>query len=444
MAHARGLLQFNEYHKYTVDEHSIRAVDFATDLVRDQSVLGEAYRSIKDKRLLHLALLLHDLGKGHPGDHSIVGKQFAAETAKHLHLNESETDIVCFLVEKHLRMSHLAQRRDIHDDEVVVQFAVEVGSLQRLRMLYVLTCSDLAAVGPGVLNDWKQNLITQLYLHTRECLAGEGISSGSDERLAKRREEIRALAKEANDDPWWNRQIEGMPKGYVFGVPSEQIIEELKLLKSLPHNDAVAWGRWLPGRNAVEYTIGAYEEITPGIFHKLTGALTSKRMQILTAEIHTLAGHLVLDRFYVHDLDYSSEPPVSRLEEVNSALVAALKDKSGKPPVFTKVWRTTEKFIEDSVKLPTQVRVDTVSSDRFTIIDIFAHDRLGLLYDISRTIFELGLSVELAKISTHLDQVVDVFYVTDQSGKKILDDARLAAIRRALVEALEQPVAVSA
>ncbi|MGE0757753.1 MAG: HD domain-containing protein, partial [Pirellulaceae bacterium] len=162
MAHARGLVQFNEYHKYTVDEHSIRAVEFATELTRDKSPLGDTYRAIRDKRLLHLALLLHDLGKGYSGDHSQVGKQLAIQTAHHLGLKQSETDTLAYLVEKHLLMSHLAQRRDIHDPDVVVPFSVDVRSLETLQMLYVLTCADLAAVGPGVLNDWKQDLLTQL------------------------------------------------------------------------------------------------------------------------------------------------------------------------------------------------------------------------------------------------------------------------------------------
>jgi [protein-PII] uridylyltransferase len=435
MAHARGLVQFNEYHKYTVDEHSFRAVEFATDLVKDSSTLGEAYRSIKDKRLLHLALLLHDMGKGYGGDHSKVGKELALQTARHLGLNESEADTLGYLVEKHLLMSHLAQRRDIHDADVVVPFSVDVRSLETLQMLYVLTCADLAAVGPGVLNDWKQDLLTQLYLNAREYLAGDGVATAFDQRLASRRAAIHDLVRNEKNATWWQTHIRGMPRGYLLGVSPEQIVAELRCLRNLPHDEAMAWGRWLPDRNAVEYTVGAYEEITPGIFHKLTGALTSKRAQILSAEIHTLAGNLVLDRFYVHDLDFTHEPPKERLGEVTSALVTALKDRSGKVPTFSSIWSGEPGPAEG--KLPTQVHIDNNSSDRFTIIDIFAHDRRGLLYAISRTIFELDLSVQLAKIGTYLDQVVDVFYVTDISGSKVSDETRLAAIRSALIAAID-------
>jgi [protein-PII] uridylyltransferase len=438
MAHARGLMQFNEYHKYTVDEHSIRAVEAASDFNKEDSPVGEVYRSLKDKRLLHLALLLHDLGKGFPSDHSVVGKELAAQTAAHLGLNQLETETICYLVEKHLLMSHLAQRRDIHDPDVVVQFAVDVGSLEVLQLLYVLTCADLQAVGPGVLNEWKQDLLTQLYLGARDCLAGDGAVIGFDERLAQRRREVFACIPRKDPTEWWKEQIDALPKGYLFGAPPQQIVDELSRLHRLPSDDAMAWGRWLDSRNAMEYTVCAHEEITPGIFHKLTGVLTSKRMQILSAAIHTLSGNLVLDRFYVNDLDFVGKPPEDRVDEVAAALVEILRDKSGKQPSFPKIWKSgTTTPVPIEARLPTQIRIDNSSSDRFTIIDVFAHDRLGLLYAITRTIFEQGLSVHVAKIGTHLDQVVDVFYVTDQSGKKLMDEARIAALREALKQSID-------
>jgi [protein-PII] uridylyltransferase len=438
MAHARGLVQFNEYHKYTVDEHSIRAVDAATEFAKDPSTLGEVYRSLRDKRLLHLAILVHDLGKGFPEDHCLVGKRLAAEIAGDLRLSRHEAETLCYLVEKHLLMSHLAQRRDIHDPDVVVQFAVDVGSLEVLQMLYVLTCADLMAVGPGVLNDWKRELLTQLYLHARDCLAGDGTSPRLDEQLAQKRNQVLSFAGAEAKDPWWIDQVAGLPRGYLLQTPPQQLAAELLKMRTLPRDQAVAWGRWLPDRNALEYTVGAYDEITPGIFHKLTGVLTSKRMQILSAAIHTLAGNMVLDRFHVCDLDFTGEPPRERLAEIEAALVSSLQDKTDRQPVFSRVWRPgTVNPAPAETHLPTQVRVDNSSSDRFTIIDVFAHDRLGLLYAITRTIFELGLSVHVAKIGTHLDQVVDVFYVTDQANGKLRDEARLAALGEKLQRAID-------
>src|SRR4029079_14976353 len=186
-------------------------------------------------------------------------------------------------------------------------------------------------------------------------------------------------------------------------------------LRRLPHREAIASGRFLAGPNAVEYTVGTYEEITPGIFHKLTGALTSHRQQILSADINTLAESLVLDRFYVHDEDFFGPPPPQRIGEVCRALEAALKEGAEKAPVFRKLWQQRAGAPAAAIQhLPTRVTIDNTTAERFTIVAAFAYDKMGLLYAITRTLFELSLSVSTAKIGTYLDQVVDVFYVTDQ------------------------------
>jgi [protein-PII] uridylyltransferase len=206
----------------------------------------------------------------------------------------------------------------------------------------------------------------------------------------------------------------------------------------LPRQEALAWGRNLPDRQAVEYTVGTYEDITPGIFHKLTGALTSKGQQILSADINTLADGLVFDRFYVRDGDFKDPPSDVRRQEVSLALVAALKDTTGKPPAFRKLWQNRDAAAATVVQnLPTRITVDNTTAERFTILAIFAYDRMGLLYAIARTLFELGLSVSMAKIGTHLDQVLDVFYVADaRNGEKISDERRLTEIRQRLLEAI--------
>ena len=171
--HARCLLQFNEYHKYTVDEHCILAVERATDFMSDPGLLGRVYLGIKQKRTLHLALLIHDLGKGFVEDHSEVGLRIAEETAQRLRLPLRETETLKFLVHKHLAMSHLAFWRDTSDDQVIVRFAVDVGSPEVLDMLFVLTAADFAAVGPGVWNSWKAEVLADLYQRTMQHLAGE-------------------------------------------------------------------------------------------------------------------------------------------------------------------------------------------------------------------------------------------------------------------------------
>ncbi len=432
MGHARCLMQFNEYHKYTVDEHSLLAVQSATDFLDDPGPIGEAYRGLRKKHLLHLALLLHDLGKGFEEDHSDVGARLAEQTAQRLGLSSSETEMLKFLVQKHLMMAHLAFRHDLNDEAIAVQLAVAVGSPYVLQMLYVLSCADLAAVGPGVLNDWKRRLLTELYFRARSHLVDEP-QPLSDAPSEQRREQVRQhLGKDA-EDPWFVSQLTELPASFLLADESTVIADQLRQMHQLPVDQVLAFGRYDPDRKATAYTVATHEEVTPGVFHKLTGAISSNRMEILSAEIHTLAENLVIDTFYVEDLDHADEPPPGRIQQVGDLLAQSLISDTYRAPSFQRVWKKTEQRMSEQ---PTRVRFDNTTSERFTIMAVFAYDRTGLLYDISRTLFEHGLSVHVAKIGTYIDQVVDVFYFHDEQGSKIQNDQRLEVLRRDILAAI--------
>jgi [protein-PII] uridylyltransferase len=333
-------------------------------------------------------------------------------------------------------MSHLAFRRDTSDEQLVLRFAVDVGSPELLRMLYVLTCADTAAVGPGVLNRWKVEVLTSLHERAMQHLAGEASALAPQERARKGREELLSALGPVASDPWFAPQVEALPAAYLEAVPPTQAAATLVELRALGQRDVIARGSYRPETRTVEYTVGTYESIAPGVFHRLTGGLTSKGLEILSAEINTLADGLVLDRFWVRDGDYADDPPASRLAEVQQALEESLRSPS--PPAFRRVWRSAQELERSAVgRLPTQVRLDNSTSARFTIIDVFTHDRRGLLYTIARTIFELELSVSVARIGTYLDQVVDVFYVTDPAGCKVDLGRREPEIRERLIEAID-------
>ncbi len=183
-------------------------------------------------------------------------------------------------------------------------------------------------------------------------------------------------------------------------------------------------------------TIGTSEAVAPGIFHRLTGALTSQGLEIRSAQIHTLADGLVLDRFWVHDPDFAGEPPAERIEAISRAVDQSLRLAAAGEPAFRRTWKTHSERKTPGPKPQVRVNTDNSTSDRYTIIDVFAYDRAGLLYAIARALFEFGCSVWRAKIGTHLDQVVDVFYVTDQEHRKIEDQQRLEAIRGRLLEVI--------
>ena len=435
-ARARGLLQFNQYHKYTVDEHCIRAVEFAENLQDDPGPVGRVYRGLKDKHLLHLALLIHDLGKGLLEDHREVGLKIAEQTGWRLGLPPHETEVVKFLVHKHLWMNRLALHRDTSDEELVVRFAVQVGSPELLQMLYVLTAADLGAVGPDVWDGWKSQVLTDLYHRAMQQLAGDSPATTTDHVFERRRDEIRAGLSGETDEAWYGRHVNALTAGYLNATPAEQAAANLRLLHDLGPEGVRATARYEPDAATLQVTVGTSEAVAPGIFHKLTGALTSQRLEIRSAQIHTLAEGLVLDRFWVHDPDYSGGPPPDRIRRINQAVEQSLRLESGQGPSFGRTWKSGEQRKIVGPKPQVRVNTDNSTSDRYTIIDVFAYDRRGLLYAVTRTFFELGCSVWRAKISTYFDQVLDVFYVTDQENNKIEDQGRLDTIRQRLLEVI--------
>ena len=432
-AHARHLLQFNNYHKYTVDEHCILAVERAVEFGREEGWLGATWRELGRKRPLLLALLLHDLGKGFVEDHSEVGARMAREAAARLELPADEAEIVEFLVLKHLHMAHLAFRRDVGDDSIVVRFACEVGSPEVLRMLSLLTAADVAAVGPGTWTKWKADLLGDLHFRTLGHLDGEGANAAAD----RGRRGLEALLADRPDDDPVRRIAALLPASYLRDTPPARAVEELGRLARLPADGIFAVARWLAENSTVAVSVGTRESVAPGIFHRVTGALTSQRLEILAAGIHTLEDGLVIDHFTVHDPDFAGEPPPERLAEIAAAIRAALK--ADRPPEFARRWNPFAPQPPAAARFPTRVLFDNESSRTDTILEVFAHDAPGLLYGIARVLFDAGLSVKAAKIGTHLDQVVDAFHVVDAAGAKLADPASMAGLRRA-IEAVVAPV----
>ncbi len=435
--HARCLLQFNAYHKYTVDAHSIRAVECVTDLESDKSLLGTIYRGLKDKAILHLALLIHDLGKGYKEDHSEVGKRIAADTANRLRLSAQDKETLMFLVHKHLLMSDTSSRFDLNAPETAVNFAATVGSSERLELLLLHTYADLASVGPNVINQWKVDLLLQLYYQTDSLFRDDKPGEGFRGEIAARRKSILQAVPSNSEikQEWWESQIAALPIGYLMRIEPKVAVSELANLKQLDNKPSLAWGRYIESQQAVEYTIATRQKRLIGTFHKITGVLSSLEMQINAADIHTQPGEIAWDRFIVEDQQFDKAPPQARIDFVCEQINATL-DPNGnaEPPKFPATWKAN--LSSASLRMqPTQVRFDNRTSDRQTIITLFAYDRRGLLYDVSKVLFELNLVLHYAKISTHLDQVVDVFYVTDLDGNQVSEGTMLYLVRQRLLQA---------
>ncbi len=429
-AHARNLLQFNDYHKYTVDEHCILAVERAVEIGAGDDWLGEAWSRLTRRRPLLLALLLHDLGKGFPEDHSVLGARMAREICPRLGLPTDEADFVEFLVLEHLTMAQLAFRRDAGDDSLVLPFARRTGSPEVLRMLAILTAADVAAVGPDTWTRWKADLLGDVFFRTLACLDGES-GTGS----AGRREAIRSILSGLPSDDPVHALAERLPDSALGAAGAERIVADLSRLARLPPGGVLATAEWQPDTATVAVTAATRTE-GPVAFHRITGALTANRLAILAADVSPL-GEGTLARFTVADGDFDGAPPPSRLAEIGAAIRGALG--GGAAPTFSRRWNP---FAPRVTASPPRVVVDNESSARTTIVEVFAADAAGLLYGVARTLSDAGLVVRSARIATRLDQVVDAFHVTDSDGAKLVDPDRIADLRRALervASPLERP-----
>lgn len=439
---ARCLMQFNQYHKYTVDEHSIRALESATFRLEDPGPVGQAYRETRRKDVLHLALLLHDIGKGYEEDHSEVGKRLAEQLSADLGIGEHERQQLVFLVHKHLVMAHVATRRDISDAATLVQFVRTVGTEETLRMLFILTVADTDAVAPGSLTSWKESLFVELYARATEELTGDAPVSDEEARKAELREQLRQRLSAEFGPEWLAPQLAAMPLSYLRKYPPEVVAAHLRAQKKLDASGVRVESEHLKERGLTQITVFTRDGVTPGIFAKITGVLAALRFQIVEADIVTRSDGLVVDTFRGVDSDFRGEPPAQRRQEIGQAVEQVLLGKQSVEALF-------EARHDPSAVQPrllsggsTQVEIDNTTADQATILEVFADDRPGLLYSLARTLVELELSIRSAKISTSLDQVADAFYVTDKSGLKITDPARLESIRRRLLDSIpsSQPV----
>jgi [protein-PII] uridylyltransferase len=442
-ASARGLMQFNQYHKFTVDVHSLRAVQAACALAESEGFLPAVYRGIRRKDLLHLALLLHDIGKGKGGDHSQIGEEIAVRVADRLAFDAHERGVLTFLVRHHLLMSHIAFRRDLSDDKVLVRFARHVGQPELLQMFLVFTYADITAVGPGTWTAWKEDLLSDLYAKAMEALAGGRLVGDA---AARRRAEgvVRDLVRDRLPALWLARQFDAMPDRYVLVTPPDQMVRHLELVYRLPPDGVLVETRWEVEQQATELTVATFDSIIPGLFSKLAGTLAALGFQILGAQVFTRLDGVVVDTLWFQDPDYSGEPPPGRLAELKRTLSSVVMGRQRVEDLFTRGTRLPRVRPLPHGTEPTQVEIDNETSDGFTVIDVFATDVQGLLYVITRTLFDLGVSIHSSKIATRLDQVVDVFYVQDPGGGKIVDSERLVHIKRALAEAVDAYVADAA
>ena len=433
--HARGLLQFNEYHKYTVDEHSLRALEHVISFEQDQTIVGETYRNIRSKKLLHLALLLHDLGKGFPEDHSEVGRRIADATGKRFGLQEDDVETIKFLVHNHLVMSHLAFHRDIFDESLVAEFAANVGSLQMLSMLFVLTLADIKGVGPDVLTPWKLDLLTNLFKSAKRVLAGD-YDGRLEPRLKEIYDRVSELGSDEEERAWLLHKAACMPNNYCLGRSVTEIAERLLELKKV-EDGILCWVNPIPETKLIEIAVAKSSSRRAGVFHKVAGTVSGMGLQIHGADIKPIGDDMVWYWIQFEDLMFKGVPPESRLEEIKERILdKVFSESSWETLRFPTVWKNEDKVASEAEQPEIQVKIDNDTVTNATVVDVFSSDKTGLLYKIARKIHQLQLDVTYARTISYGIQVIGVYYVTDDDGNKIRDRDRLLQIQAELQQTL--------
>jgi [protein-PII] uridylyltransferase len=441
-----GLMQFDTYHVFTVDEHTIEAIGVLGQLDRGElaevaPVASELLGQLQSRRALHVAVLLHDIAKGRGGDHSELGARIAQEICPALGLTPEETETVSWLVLHHLLVSQTAFKRDIDDPKTILDIADLVQSPERLRLLLVLTVADMRAVGPKVWNGWKATLLRELYWRVAEVLAGGLSVPERDTRVARAKQAVAELLRD-----WSRSEVDaflalGYP-GYWLSFDPETHARHASLVREGWATKAplTVRTRVLEARSVTEVTVHAADH--PGLFSRIAGALAVAGASIVDARIHTLTDGMALDTFWVQDASGGAFDAPHRLARLAVLIEQALSGRLRVAQEIRKVRREPARL--RAVTVPPRVVIDNHASNTHTVIEVNGRDRPGLLHDVTAAISEQGLQIASAHITTYGVRAVDVFYVKDVFGLKVEHERKLAQLRAALIEALAPPEAGAA
>jgi [protein-PII] uridylyltransferase len=440
-----AMMQFNMYHHYTVDEHLLRCIGTLADIERGGNeefmLASELVKTIQPQHrvLLYVALFLHDVAKGRVEDHSIAGARIARRLCPRLGLSAADTETVAWLVEFHLVMSTVAQSRDLSDRKTIENFAAVVQSLERMKLLLILTTADIRAVGPGVWNSWKAQLLRTLYYETEPVLTGGFSEVDRERRVALAQAEFRAEFGEAPPS-WLESYMARHYPAYWLKVDLPHKLAHAKFLHA-----AEAEGRELatelgfdPARGVTELTVLAPDH--PRLLSIIAGACSIAGANIVDAQIYTTTDGLALDTISISREFSEQEDEARRAGRIADTIEKALRGQLRLPEVVAK--RAVAKGRLKAFAVEPEVMVNNQWSNRYTVIEVTGLDRPGLLYELTATISKLNLNIASAHVATFGERVVDVFYVTDLLGAKIEAPQRQAAIKRALIQLFQrlQPV----
>uniref|UniRef100_UPI00286E7CD1 [protein-PII] uridylyltransferase n=1 Tax=Sandarakinorhabdus sp. TaxID=1916663 RepID=UPI00286E7CD1 len=425
-------MQYDMYHHYTVDEHTIRAIGLVAriengDLKTEHALSSAIIHQLINRRVLHVAVLLHDIAKGRGGDHSLLGAEIARRLCPRLGLTKEETETVAWLVQHHLLMSRTAFKRDLSDFKTILDFAEAVASPERLRLLLILTVVDIRAVGPGVWNGWKAQLLRELYETAEEVLRLGHKQTGRATRIAAKQAGLAAALG------WPEKRFatyaRRFPDSYWVAEAPDVLTANAALVAGA--EDGALAISCTPDLERGTTLVAIHAPDHPGLFYRIAGAISLAGGNIFDARIHTTRDGMALDNFVVLDplgQPFAEAGQLARLkrniEDVLSGRIR-LADKLAARPLAR---RKAELF-----RVEPRVLIDNKASNRYTVIEVNASDRPALLYALTNGLFQQKLTIHSAHVATYGEKATDTFYVTDLTGAKIDDPVRLKAIEKRLL-----------
>jgi len=435
-----GQMQFDTYHIFTVDEHTIEAIRILNTLERGElaevaPVASGLVANVQSRRSLYVAMMLHDICKGRGGDHSVLGAELALTVGPALGLSAEETETVSWLVLHHLLLSGTAFKRDIDDPKTIMDLAETIQSPERLRLLLILTVADMRAVSPKVWNGWKAALLRELYARVAEVLAGGLSTTERDRRVsAARQAAISLLADWPEVDTEWFAGL-GYP-GYWLSFDPETHARHARLMRDAEQRQMplVVDTQPLPARAVTEVTVYCADHA--GLFSKISGALAVAGASIVDARIHTMTNGMALDTFWVQDAAGGTFDQPHRLAKLSVLIEQALSGRIRLPTEIRKLQKNVVGRRMNAIHVPPRVVFDNHASNRFTVVEVNGRDRPGLLHDVTAAMSDEGVQIGSAHVSTYGVRAVDVFYVKDVFGLKIENERKLAQLRETLLKAL--------
>jgi [protein-PII] uridylyltransferase len=436
----RNLAQFDYYHMETVDLHSVKTLEQIHEISAGAyddrwPLFKEIYRELENPDMLFLAGLLHDIGKGYPGDHAERGAQIVPRILGRLGINDRACQVISFLVRHHLLLVRVSQRRDLNDEKTSVQVAQTIQNLETLKLLFLLAVADSIATGPLAHSDWKTMLVIELFFKVKRILERGRLASPD---ATKRLEDNRKALSERLEPEFRSEDIRDLmdqvSTRYFLNNPLEDMVEHFRLALTMG-KETLAWTlQKLKDAPVTRVILCTYDK--PGLFSKMVGVFTLNNIKVLSANIFTLKNGLAFDVYEVtNPLDPYREERM--WNKIHDEALQVIEDQIPLDELISKKERQLFSLGEDYGYPPKKVEIDNAASDFFTIIELSAADRIGLLYELAKEVFSLGLDIRFAKVNSDKERMTGVFYVGDSGGQKILEKDEIQRIKLEIMSVIK-------